>query len=78
MGGVPEPRPFAPSLPCWPQVWRKVLPLGLIFFVASFNLTILQAGPPLRAVPLPGHSARALQAPNFGSPVHPAARSYAT
>ncbi|KAL4419151.1 hypothetical protein ABPG77_009127 [Micractinium sp. CCAP 211/92] len=24
------------------QVWRKVLPLGLIFFVASFNLTILQ------------------------------------
>ena len=24
------------------QVWRKVIPLGLIFFVASFNLTILQ------------------------------------
>jgi hypothetical protein len=25
------------------QVWKKVLPLGLVFFVASFNLTILQA-----------------------------------
>lgn len=24
------------------QVWLKVLPLGLIFFIASFNLTILQ------------------------------------
>ena len=24
------------------QLWGKVLPLGLIFFVASFNLTILQ------------------------------------
>lgn len=26
------------------QIWAKVVPLGLIFFVASFNLTILQAG----------------------------------
>lgn len=24
------------------QLWQKVLPLGLIFFCASFNLTILQ------------------------------------
>jgi hypothetical protein len=29
-------------LPGLVQVWVKVLPLGLIFFVASFNLTILQ------------------------------------
>ena len=29
-------------LPWWLQVWLKVLPLGLIFFIASFNLTILQ------------------------------------
>ena len=26
------------------QLWQKVLPLGLIFFCASFNLTILQVG----------------------------------
>jgi hypothetical protein len=33
-----------PSLNCaCLQVWKKVLPLGLVFFVASFNLTILQA-----------------------------------
>lgn len=31
---APCPRPL--------QLWGKVLPLGLIFFVASFNLTILQ------------------------------------
>ena len=31
---------------CATQVWAKVLPLGLIFFVASFNLTILQASLP--------------------------------
>jgi hypothetical protein len=24
------------------QLWQKVLPRGLIFFLASFNLTILQ------------------------------------
>lgn len=24
------------------ELWHKVLPLGLIFFCASFNLTILQ------------------------------------
>lgn len=24
------------------QLWQKVLPLGMIFFCASFNLTILQ------------------------------------
>jgi hypothetical protein len=25
------------------ELWRKVLPLGLIFFAASFNLTVLQS-----------------------------------
>jgi hypothetical protein len=24
------------------ELWQKVLPLGMIFFCASFNLTILQ------------------------------------
>jgi hypothetical protein len=27
------------------ELWQKVLPLGLIFFCASFNLTILQVWP---------------------------------
>lgn len=31
-----------PKQPPELQIWMKVLPLGLIFFVASFNLTILQ------------------------------------
>jgi hypothetical protein len=26
------------------ELWQKVLPLGMIFFCASFNLTILQVG----------------------------------
>lgn len=26
------------------ELWHKVVPLGLIFFCASFNLTILQVG----------------------------------
>lgn len=33
MGHLPEPAV---------QLWQKVVPLGLIFFCASFNLTILQ------------------------------------
>jgi len=31
------------------QLWHKVVPLGMIFFCASFNLTILQVGPSCRS-----------------------------
>lgn len=31
------------------ELWHKVVPLGMIFFCASFNLTILQVGPGCRS-----------------------------
>jgi hypothetical protein len=39
VASVEEEQPLAPP-PL--KLWQKVLPLGVIFFIASFNLTILQ------------------------------------
>lgn len=42
------------------ELWHKVVPLGMIFFCASFNLTILQVGMPAQPGNWVTHHAEAM------------------